>query len=262
MHSEKDNLLVLKLNEEFERRRQKNKRYSLRAFAHYLEVDPSNLSKILRGERVPSLQGAQLFLDKLALEANESSRVLSSITQTKTEAKLNLKTPFRPIQEELARTSQWMHFVLLEILQIVKVNASTMPKIAEGMGVTNEELEKSLRELTSANLIKMSVHSGDYELISKNNTTTNLPYTCDSLKAIQRVFLAMAANAIEKYPLNERENTTLTVAVSTDQLPEIKSLLKKTRQKINRLCEQKSKKRQNAVYNVSMALYPVFTERM
>lgn len=260
MHAEKENLLVVKLNEEFERRRQKNKRYSLRAFAHYLEVDPSNLSKILRGERVPSLQGAQLFLDKLALEATESSLVLSSITQTKTEAKMSLKTPFRPIQEELAKASQWMHFVLLEVLQIVKVNQTTLPKIAEAIGATLPEVEKSLQELTAANLTKTNA-VGDYELVSKNNTTTNLPYTCDSLKAIQRVFLAMAANAIEKYPLDERENTTLTVAVSTDQIPEIKSLLKKTRQKINRLCEQKSKKKQNAVYNLSMALYPVFMEK-
>jgi transcriptional regulator with XRE-family HTH domain len=55
------------LQVEFEARRQRNRRYSLRAFARYLGTDHATLSQILRGRRSLSPQMVQRFGRRLRL---------------------------------------------------------------------------------------------------------------------------------------------------------------------------------------------------
>lgn len=64
MASLKTAYLVL-LNSEFDRRRSINSRYSVRAFAKFLNVDPSFLSKVLGGKLLPSLEAGVKILDHL-----------------------------------------------------------------------------------------------------------------------------------------------------------------------------------------------------
>lgn len=57
------------LQTEFERRRQRNPRYSLRAFARYLGTDHSTLSQILRSKRNLSPRMLRRFGERLRTEA-------------------------------------------------------------------------------------------------------------------------------------------------------------------------------------------------
>jgi transcriptional regulator with XRE-family HTH domain len=58
------------LHEEFLRRRRRNPRYSLRAFARDLGVHHSTLSRILRGQQRPRTTGLTRFASRLRLDAN------------------------------------------------------------------------------------------------------------------------------------------------------------------------------------------------
>jgi hypothetical protein len=67
-----------RLRHEFRRRREKNVRYSLRAFALFLNVDHSTLSQILRGGwRVP-IARMRLWARKLGLGPEEAAAYIAS----------------------------------------------------------------------------------------------------------------------------------------------------------------------------------------
>src|SRR6185295_10077963 len=62
-----------RLQQEFEARRQKNPRHSLRAFAAFLGTDHSTLSQILRGTRPAPAARIRVWGRKLGLSAEEAA---------------------------------------------------------------------------------------------------------------------------------------------------------------------------------------------
>ncbi len=80
---------IKRLNQELEKRVEKNRHYSLRAFARFLEVDPSLLSKIISAKEVPSLKRGDKFAVKLNLSSCERESFLLSIAETQKCASLN-----------------------------------------------------------------------------------------------------------------------------------------------------------------------------
>lgn len=69
------------LSGELQRRRNKNPRYSLRAFAYAMQVDASSLSRILSRKQVPSAKRCLKFLEKLKLPTETQSAFLASVMQ-------------------------------------------------------------------------------------------------------------------------------------------------------------------------------------
>jgi plasmid maintenance system antidote protein VapI len=68
---------------ELERRKKKNPRYSLRAFAQALQVDPSALSRILSGKQELSLQSCLRLVKQLTMSAEERKLFVASVAQGK-----------------------------------------------------------------------------------------------------------------------------------------------------------------------------------
>jgi len=69
------------LTEELERRKQANKRYSLRAFARYLELDASALSRILSGKQELSISVCLKVLKRLKLPEDRQVQFVASLTE-------------------------------------------------------------------------------------------------------------------------------------------------------------------------------------
>lgn len=66
------------LKKEFERRQTSNPRYSLRAFARDLALDPGLLSRLMAGKRLMALSTAKRVTERLRLEEGEARRFLQS----------------------------------------------------------------------------------------------------------------------------------------------------------------------------------------
>lgn len=69
------------LMNEFKERVARNKRYSLRAFARDLGVNPGYLPKLFAGKTIPSLETAQDIADRMRLEKVEKARFLKSVAE-------------------------------------------------------------------------------------------------------------------------------------------------------------------------------------
>src|SRR6478735_2984141 len=78
--SEKPFYIKLLLNE-IEHRKEKNPRYSLRAFARYLGMGPSTLSRILLNRQELSHTACKNILKKLKLNRDDCVLFISSIAE-------------------------------------------------------------------------------------------------------------------------------------------------------------------------------------
>lgn len=74
---------ILFLQEEFTRRKAVNFRYSLRAFARFLEVEPSTICRMFAGKQQISLKLARHLVNKLKIEEPNKSLFLSSVLEEK-----------------------------------------------------------------------------------------------------------------------------------------------------------------------------------
>jgi transcriptional regulator with XRE-family HTH domain len=67
-----------RLGQELEARRLKNARYSLRAFAAFLETDHSTLAQILNGRRRIPVRHVRLWARKLGMDAEEATAYVAA----------------------------------------------------------------------------------------------------------------------------------------------------------------------------------------
>jgi PAS domain S-box-containing protein len=71
------------LETELTRRKEKNPRYSLRALAAFLKLDPSALSRILSGKQELSIPSALQIIQKLKLGITDQEQFITSVAEAK-----------------------------------------------------------------------------------------------------------------------------------------------------------------------------------
>ncbi len=231
---------------ELTKRCEKRPGYSLRAFSRSLQISPSSLSRILRGERTVSQKKAlklanQLGLGPLNIENHKSGR----IKKTKDFANLEL--------EKFAVISDWYHFAILELTQVSDFQSD--PRwVAKKLNLTVSEVNIAISRLKNLGLIAET--NGKLTNISGNNTTLNdSKYSSSAARKMQKQILQQALTAVDEVPVTSRNQTSMTMAISTARLPEAIACIKKFRREMSHILEQDSKK--DAVYQLSVSLFPI-----
>jgi len=141
-----------RLQRELEHRREKNPRYSLRAFATLLEADHSTLSQILRDQRRIPVGRLRLWGRKLGLDVEEIAAYVAA--------------EHLPDPATVARNNQIRHWtaeamaVLTEPCHWQLFHASTLPEfqsdsrwIARQIGVTIDEVNVAFTRLLRLGLM-------------------------------------------------------------------------------------------------------------
>ena|GEM_PF-3182262 len=217
--------------------------FSVRAFARLLETDPSSLVKIMKGTRQPKPETLSRWLKTLHVE--EEAR-----------PSRNKKFPhFKEIDNQAfeAHYSTWAHPLLMESLRL-KDFGSRKKTVCKRLGMSEEQFDQILNAMLDVGFVRKDPRDGRY--IAKSITTANITHTTETRKAIQKKYLSLAIEAIDKYSLEERDNVTLAVALGDDDLEKVKIILSKARQQIGKL-SSRHKQKLTRVYNVATAVYPV-----
>ncbi|WP_374027452.1 hypothetical protein ACES2J_12915 [Bdellovibrio bacteriovorus] len=79
--------LSLLLQDEFEKRRRKNPRYSLRAFANSLNIDAGSLARVMSGQRVVKDATARQLMTGLQIPNEHQILVLSHLEASRRKKK-------------------------------------------------------------------------------------------------------------------------------------------------------------------------------
>lgn len=241
------------LNDELRLRKSKNKRYSMRSFARFLDMDSTALSRILNEDRLPNHKTSLKILKALNLLTPENSAHLKGkAKESRTKSKTLLLDSFE--NETFESLFDFHHIYVLTSLRIKAISEShLLTLLHKSCGIDEVHYQKIITDLKAIGAV-----TGDrpkLKVVYKNKSTVPLPFTSQKRKKMQQDFLASASKAIEKIPLEERDNATLTVAINQQDLPKIIKILRDTHIKINRVSE--SRKVRDAVYNICFATYPV-----
>lgn len=249
------------LKDELTRRTESNPRYSLRAFAKALQIDPTGLSKILSNKKILSLKTAEKMLSRLPM-ANETRDIfLSSVVkeqQTRSLQRMRRdvlhydKTSVKELSGDVFRViSDWYHYAILE-LTLTKDFQSDARWISKHLGISVMETKMAIERLLAIGLLENNdgrLTKTD-RMISTGDTSKTTPAHIKN----QMQILDKAKYSLENDPIGERSMTGMTMAVEESKLPLAKKLIDEFMDSLCSFLESGTRER---VYQLSVCLYPL-----
>lgn len=191
-----------------------NSRYSLRAFAKTLQLDPSSVSQILSGKRNASPQ----MMEKICAKVGWP---LSYHPQQKSNADYFLLT-----QDAFAAISDWYHYAILD-LTLTKGFKSDTGWIARKLGISHSEAQIAVERLKR---LGMLVEERKILKKGKSHYANYTPgQTSEAHREYQRQILRKALEAVDTCDPEDKDITCITIAANPKKLEAAREKIKKFR---------------------------------
>lgn len=243
------------LQREFCKRRDKNPQYSIRAFAKYLNLAAPTVSHLLAGKRKPSPRFVTNLFKRLDATPGEQKLILSSLKSKTNLSDPELKSSARDYQlialDAFKLIADWHHYAILE-MTAVKGFKSDYAWIARQIGISVPEAQQAVERMIRLDLLEEK----DGALIKTAGFVTNYDegVTSSALKQLQRFVLQRALDSIDTVPAEDKDITSMTMAIDEKKIPEAKKLIKKFRRDLCAFMEDGERTR---VFNLGIQLYPI-----
>jgi uncharacterized protein (TIGR02147 family) len=250
------------LEEELAKRTEKNPRYSLRAMAKAIGLEPGALSQFLSGKRIPSYKMAQRIIAAIGLSPEQESDFLNSLAHTHESRglerlspafkKLKPKQPPKDLSIDLFRViGDWYHYAILMLTYVEGFKPS--PKwIASELSISEMEVKLAIKRLLDVGLVKEE--DGTLKSWEGHFTTADKAVTTSALRRHQKQVLEKSMYSLENDSINERSHTSMTMAIDPRKMNEAKALIEEFTNKLSQLVE--SGKRQQ-VYEFHVGFFPL-----
>jgi hypothetical protein len=233
------------LQKKFSERCRRNARYSLRSFAKSLEMDPSSLSQILSGKRPISKKMVGDICSRVAASPKElrAFGLLASAGHTEDYFQVGL--------DSFAIISDWYHFAIVELTSVSGFKPD--PRwIGRKLGITAEEAKAAIARLQRAGLL--AFENGNLNRTTKCFTNQSNVSTSSAHRELQRQILQKALLAVDECLPEEKDITSMTMAVDESNLLRAREMIRKFRRD---LCDLLEDGEQSRVYHLGVQLYPV-----
>tara|TARA_B110001454_G_scaffold183141_1_gene178071 strand:- start:4084 stop:4875 length:792 start_codon:yes stop_codon:yes gene_type:complete len=242
---------------ELKKRQEKNPRYSLRQFAKFLTLEPSFLSKLLRGDRSFTFNQINKLGRKLGLTQQEVDffKIATIKRIENSSVKNRHKAPkFNKISiDNIALMAGWHFFAILELFSLPHIEL-TKAQISELFKISEIETENATLHLEKLNLLERN-EKNQFSLKAANNTIDQQPFTTQELKLIQRQFLLKSIESLNQDSIDVRDHSGITLAISSTKLPEAKKLIKNFRRRFMSLMQKGDEK--DKIYQLAISFYPL-----
>ena len=246
MTNEEKTSFRLWLQVRFTQRCKNNPRYSLRAFARFLSINPSSLSQILSGKRPLSKKSVQGICQKLSAKPQDLKAFgLFKTGQVVDENYLQVSL------DTFAVISDWYHYAILELTFVSGFKAD--PKwISKKLSITTEEAKSTVERLKRLGLLLEE--NGSLIKSSKLLTNRSDVNTSAAHKELQRQVIEKALLSVDECAAEEKDITSMTMAIDISNLERARELTRKYRREMCSLLEDGE---QTQVYNLGIQLYPI-----
>lgn len=246
------------LREELARRQRTNPSYSLWAFAKQLGIQPPTLSAVLTGKRPLPTAMAEALPEKLSFSPAEKKRFLGSVYTQKASSSPNPSSEHessaRILREELHHKiiAEWEHYAILTLADTRGFQAKKS-WIAKRLGISDVRAQTALDRLVQSGLMSVDA-SGKARLHQVNVHTGSEDVASVALRHSHREALTMGIEKLESVPLEKRDYSTMTIAVSTDRMKDAKKLIRGFQKQLSELLEDGKR---TEVYQICVQLYPM-----
>ncbi len=241
----------------YEEARLRNPHYSRRAFSKRIGVSPGAMSELFNGQRRVSAKLAERICERLALDPQERSELLS-IFRNKTQVTKNDEVEPNYLQLSLDHfkiIGDWYHFAILRLMFTFDFK-SNISWIAQRLGLSFNVVETAVQRLKRLAIIKEE-KNGSWTR-SKINYRTSDDVSNISVQRAHGQYLEKAREALDTLPVNERDFTSLFFTCNHDQLPRMKELIRKFQDEFSNEIESEQKAE---VYQMCIQVFPITKTR-
>ncbi len=244
------------LKAEFESRKKKNKRYSIRAFATLLKISSGRLHELLNGKHNFSLKMARRIAERLNFDADKTAffmRLVESEDYLRVDGRKRIRhTSVRLLtEEEFKPVSDWEYFAIMALVETASFRSETS-WIAKKLALAEPRVISVLEHLQTLGLLKKNEKGEFKNTYSTMTTLIDVPSEIVRKSNIACIYQGIAA--IEKTDIKHRDISSLTLAVDVQQIPEVKALIREFKTKVSALM---NKEQTTEVYNLNIQFVPV-----
>ncbi|MBS1970509.1 MAG: DUF4423 domain-containing protein [Bdellovibrionales bacterium] len=238
------------LSQFFEKRRGKNPRYSIRAFARDVGISSGRASELLRGISLPGRILRKRIAEELKLNKNQKNQLnLLAESHVSLRKKSRIKTGYQLNDKEFTLLPEWQHFAVLNILNTTDVQPNT-GWIANRLALSEETVQDSLQKLVRARLIEEK--DGFYKTVHQHLTSTSTIPSA-ALRSYNRQMIERALWSLDNVPLELRNVTSIMMTANPDNLYKLKVLTNEFKQRAAQLFGEGEA---TEVYSLCVQIFP------
>lgn len=237
------------LRNELVARNRSNPRYSLRAFAKSLQVEPSALSQMLSGRR-PITEKMKL---RLGMALGFSAAELGQITVS---SSLGRVPGYQKIDEDqLDVIADWYHYAVLELTYLADFK-SDAGWVAKRLGLIPTEARIAIDRLFRLGFLSKT-KKGTWVDSSKDGKLTHISpgATSAAARKHQIQLLDLSKKSVQEVDVQKRNHTSMTVAVNLVDLPAAVNRIAEFRRQFAE--EFQSTRKAEEVYQLQISLFPL-----
>jgi len=238
------------LNNELQNRTKKNSNYSLRSFARDLNIEPSSLSKLLRGKRTFSkqmiirLSDALKIKDELILDFIDSKDVNNTIALNVVEKE------YKFINLEI-ETGAWYHFAILELMNL-SFFKSDLHWIANTLDITIANVAVALKRLEMVNLIYDD--NGTFKKSTNERPSSGEHFISKRDREGMVELINKAAHSVNNTDTSERIISGNIFSIDSSKLDEARNKIREFRREFSSYFSKGEKDR---IYHLGVQLIPL-----
>lgn len=247
------------LCKELERRRKNNPRYSLRAFAKFLGIHSANLARMMRNERPTSPEFIGRIGERLGLTAEEIE-VFCSIAEAHKSvnvvAKRSRKSRYVPLAQDIFEAIEdWRHYAILELIKL-KSFQNNAGWVAFALKIPVSEAQVYLDRLLRVGLLEVLPDGSWHDRSSESMAVLMNDFeTTEPLRRVQRSFLDLAIESLEKDPIDQRDHSSILMATHSSRIAGAKKIISKSVREVCAFLEDCKEK--DSVYSLTTSLSPL-----
>lgn len=243
-----------------------NPYFSYRYMGMRLGLDPGFLVKVLQGRMHLSWKSVPKVVTFCQLTGKEADYFELLVRFSRAKNERETKLYFEKLLEsrgisancveekQYAFYTKWYHTAIRSLLGYYKFSgnyAALAKKLSPS--ITAKQAKESIRLLTDLGFIFKNA-DGVYELKDKV-ITTGEKWRSAAIRAFQEETIQLARESLDRHPKEARDVSTITVAVSHEDLQEIRERAREFRRSILQM--KTNNKQSDVVYQVNVQIVPL-----
>ncbi len=261
-----DSFHITCLNQEYQRRRQRNPSYTFSALARDIEISRAALSEILSGRRNLSYKTCQKLFATFPWPHQKKKEFLYSAAKTAMiTGKKRIHPEFKRIlsdkesilfepkkieQEDFSLISQWYYTAILELTFTGKFKRSDSKAMALRLGLSKQTTQKAIDILICQGYL---AEKDEYIYKThKKLSLANTEKTTQSLIRHQEQILMRARLKLKNTPIEQRSNSSMVMAIDPKNIPRAKNEIRLFLHRMSELLENGT---QQNVYQLNVNLF-------
>lgn len=248
--------------------------FSYRVFAQAVGIDASLLVKILQGKRHLSREGTEQIIAFFRLDLKQADYFRELVAYGKANRDVDLRKHFEALQNQRPAQSRRIESDLYRYFQ-----HWYFPAIRSALDVFSYKgdqdataLAKSFRPTLDSSqvkeaisvLLRLGLASPDGHGCIRPATahlSTGERWQSAAVRDYQKQLIQLAMNSIEGIPKEERDISSLTLALNNKELERIRAILAESRRSIVRQVDAMPASECNAVYQLNLQFFPVMQRK-